>query len=188
MVNRNDRILRAAHEVFLRYGVKRTTMNDIAREAGVARQTLYNAFSNKDEILRALVRDFHRDAIKAAGEHCAKLESVADKLDAVLQHMVLKPYDLINTSPHAREIIEGINVLAREEISASREGYVALLETVLSQDPGYADAARPTPKDVAELVFCAAKGARDYTDSRAELKRVLSTLRTVVCSPVTVPP
>ena len=44
--------------MFSRYGVKRTSMVDLAQEAGVSRQTLYNVFRNKDDVLRALIRAY----------------------------------------------------------------------------------------------------------------------------------
>ena len=50
MNEREKKIIEAAVEVFHRYGVKRASMSDIADEAGVSRQTVYNAFSNKDEL------------------------------------------------------------------------------------------------------------------------------------------
>lgn len=52
------RILDAAVRCAGKMGVRRITMGDIAREAGLARVTLYSHFSTKDEILRtALLRD-----------------------------------------------------------------------------------------------------------------------------------
>ena len=56
MNSRTQNILEAAQIVFARYGVSKTTMSDIAREAGVARQTVYNAFATKNEVLREVVR------------------------------------------------------------------------------------------------------------------------------------
>jgi AcrR family transcriptional regulator len=56
MLDRDQHIVSAAVSVFARYGVSKTTMNDIAVEAGVSRQTLYNAFPGKTELLRAAVR------------------------------------------------------------------------------------------------------------------------------------
>jgi AcrR family transcriptional regulator len=48
-------ILDAAAHCVERYGVRKTTMGDIALKAGVAKATLYNHFRTKDEVLAALV-------------------------------------------------------------------------------------------------------------------------------------
>ena len=53
MKNRDVKIIESALQVFMRYGIRRTTMNDIAAEAGLVRQTLYTAYSSKNEVLRA---------------------------------------------------------------------------------------------------------------------------------------
>lgn len=48
-----ESILEAAHEQFLRTGVRRTSGDDIARRAGVNRATLYRRVGTKHEIVRA---------------------------------------------------------------------------------------------------------------------------------------
>ncbi len=45
-------ILYAALGLFARYGVRRTSMEDIAQEAGLSRAALYQYFRNKEDILR----------------------------------------------------------------------------------------------------------------------------------------
>jgi AcrR family transcriptional regulator len=49
------RILRAAHELFVRHGYGATALQDIADEAGVAVQTIYFTFHNKRTLLKELV-------------------------------------------------------------------------------------------------------------------------------------
>jgi AcrR family transcriptional regulator len=50
-------IVAAATRAFRRYGVARTTVVDIAREAGVSRQTLYNRVGGKDAIIAMVIVD-----------------------------------------------------------------------------------------------------------------------------------
>ncbi|MGW4521830.1 TetR/AcrR family transcriptional regulator [Amycolatopsis sp. NPDC004378] len=45
------RILSAAHDLFVTKGYGRTTIADVAREAGVAPETVYSAFKNKPGLL-----------------------------------------------------------------------------------------------------------------------------------------
>lgn len=44
-------ILRAAHDLFVEHGYGRTTIADIAREAGVSAETIYASFKNKSTLL-----------------------------------------------------------------------------------------------------------------------------------------
>lgn len=46
-----DRILQKAEQLFFRVGVKSVTMDDIARELGVSKKTIYQHFPDKDEIV-----------------------------------------------------------------------------------------------------------------------------------------
>ena len=46
------RIIRAAHDLFISDGYGRTTMAQVAEDAGVAVETVYAAFRNKPELLR----------------------------------------------------------------------------------------------------------------------------------------
>lgn len=48
-------ILAGAARCIARYGTRKTTMGDIAREGGVAKATLYNHFRTKDDVYAALV-------------------------------------------------------------------------------------------------------------------------------------
>ena len=52
---RQEQILRAAAAVMIRQGYDKTTMNDIADEAGVSRGTVYLHFKGKEELFEALL-------------------------------------------------------------------------------------------------------------------------------------
>ena len=101
--------------MFLRYGVKRASMSDIAAEAGVARQTVYNAYANKNEILRGSIRAFGEDAMVTLEAELPQAATLSDKLDLVLSEMVLKPYAFLHFSPNALDLLEGYNDAGRDE-------------------------------------------------------------------------
>lgn len=50
-----DEVIDAARANFLRFGVNRTTMADIARAVGTPRQTLYEYVSSRDEVVDAVL-------------------------------------------------------------------------------------------------------------------------------------
>jgi TetR/AcrR family transcriptional repressor of uid operon len=55
------RILDAAYEQFCRMGIQRSTMEDVARRAGVSRITVYRRFDTKDVLVEHVVRrEFRR--------------------------------------------------------------------------------------------------------------------------------
>ena len=132
MDEREQKIVDAAIAVISRYGVRRTTMNDIASEAGVVRQTLYNVYANKDEVLRATIR-LHADrSLAAIEEACARTPELEDQLDIVFTHLGVKPYDMVHATPHADEIIEGFNTAAKEELVVAEDRFRSAMETLLA--------------------------------------------------------
>lgn len=48
-------IVDAATSIFLRYGFKKTTMEDIARKVGISRQALYLYFQTKEAVFKAVI-------------------------------------------------------------------------------------------------------------------------------------
>ncbi len=51
----DHRIVRAALACYSRFGVRKSTLEDIAREAGLSRATIYRYFPNKDTLLRVVI-------------------------------------------------------------------------------------------------------------------------------------
>lgn len=51
-----DRILHGAQQLFFRYGVKRITMDDIARELGISKKTIYQYFADKNTLVLCFAR------------------------------------------------------------------------------------------------------------------------------------
>src|SRR5690349_4313796 len=74
-----ERILDAALACVARVGYRKTTLDDVAREAGCARATLYRYFPGKQPLLQAVVaREATRvgDELTAAAAACTTLDDV----------------------------------------------------------------------------------------------------------------
>jgi AcrR family transcriptional regulator len=50
-----ERIVATAERIFLRSGFNRVLMDDLARELGMSKKTLYSHFASKEELLRAVL-------------------------------------------------------------------------------------------------------------------------------------
>jgi AcrR family transcriptional regulator len=67
VVDEGDQLLDGARECVLAVGVRRTTVTDVARRAGVSRMTLYRRFPDLEGVLAALMtREFGRLVEQAA--------------------------------------------------------------------------------------------------------------------------
>ena len=56
MNNKDDIIAQGALTQFAKFGLRKTTMQDVADEASISRQTLYNRVPNKDALLRLVAK------------------------------------------------------------------------------------------------------------------------------------
>ncbi|MEO0083640.1 MAG: TetR/AcrR family transcriptional regulator [candidate division WOR-3 bacterium] len=48
-------VLKVAQDIFAKYGLSKTTIEDIAKAAGVGKSSIYYYFKNKDDIFRAVI-------------------------------------------------------------------------------------------------------------------------------------
>jgi AcrR family transcriptional regulator len=78
--DKRQRILLAARKRFRHYGVRKTTMQEIARDAGVAVGTLYLYFKDKDDLLIAGTDEYVTRHRRRAGAILSSGGSAADKL------------------------------------------------------------------------------------------------------------
>jgi AcrR family transcriptional regulator len=78
--DKRPRILEAARKRFRYYGVRKTTMHEIARDAGVAVGTLYLYFKDKDDLLVACTDEYVTRHRRQAEAILASDASAADKL------------------------------------------------------------------------------------------------------------
>ncbi|MBM3674584.1 MAG: TetR/AcrR family transcriptional regulator [Actinobacteria bacterium] len=79
-----ERILDAALVCLARFGVAKTTLDDVAREAGCARATVYRYFASKAALLGAAA-DGERERISAAVDAAgASADTLGDALSAML--------------------------------------------------------------------------------------------------------
>ncbi len=49
-----DRILEKAHDLYMRYGIKSITMDEIAGHLGISKKTIYQSYKDKDELVSAV--------------------------------------------------------------------------------------------------------------------------------------
>lgn len=72
--SRVSAVLDAAVSVFARYGYRKTSMDDVARAAGVSRQGLYLSFANKEELFRRALEHSLSDQLACAIEALSRAQ------------------------------------------------------------------------------------------------------------------
>lgn len=90
-----ERILAKAEELFMRYGIRSITMDDIARDLAMSKKTIYQFFKDKDDLVYQMgVRHFEQDK----SEICQIMQSAGNAIDEV-----------IGMSRHLKNNLKGVN-------------------------------------------------------------------------------
>lgn len=116
-------ILEAAWMAFSTYGFRKTSMDDIAKGAGMSRPALYLHFKNKEAIFRALVAAYYGAAAAGVREALAEPGPLPEQLLAAFQGQAGEGVKMMMSSPHGMELFEITKSVAGEVIA---EGEAAL--------------------------------------------------------------
>src|SRR5580698_6998483 len=103
---RYKRVIRTAEELFKKVGFRAVTMELVAREANVAKATLYSYFKNKDELYVEVCARMARILRGAVEQALIKPDTALDErlADAVVaKHRPV--FTLVRASPHAAELL-----------------------------------------------------------------------------------
>ncbi len=121
------RIPHAARTLFARHGFQRTSMADIAREAGLARATLYLRFPDKRSVFEALVEALVGEALRAADAAWRDGAGLAENLEATVLAKDLALHRLLHATPHGAELLALDASLTRAHAEQLDAGFARLL-------------------------------------------------------------
>ena len=83
-----SRICQAAFACFKRLGVERTTMSDVAREAGITRPTLYKYFRNKSDVLFTAIDREAFGFAQAVVTHARQFATLEERIVETILYVV----------------------------------------------------------------------------------------------------
>ncbi len=129
-----QKILDAAEQRLWHYGFKKTTIDEIASDAGVGKGTVYLYFDGKEEIGLAIVSEYKRRGL----EEVARIaqdpnKSPVQKLTEMLQYPVQYVCQSCRKSPAMQEMITAIKPHIRRHVQPQTEQEYALIAGVLEE-------------------------------------------------------
>lgn len=111
-----DLLLDAAEIIFLRKGVSRSSLEEIAAQAGMTRGALYWHFENKLDLLRAM---HHR--VKAPMDAMFDELTSGEEALAGLKTMCLHVFDKIENDVHARNLFTIMRLRCEDHLCGESE-------------------------------------------------------------------
>ncbi|MBT2368924.1 TetR/AcrR family transcriptional regulator [Streptomyces sp. ISL-10] len=107
VADRLEEVLDATYDCLTRYGVRRTTMDDIATTMGVSRSAVYQYVRSKDDAFRQLAGRLHDQALARARKAAVDQEApCADRIRGVLAAKLDLVLRLSGPSPHTAELLD----------------------------------------------------------------------------------
>ncbi len=149
---RRNRILTAAEELFLRNGLRGTSMEAIARAAGIAKPTLYAYFADKDVVfstLAARVFDSWREMVTR------ELNGSGTAIERIGRALIAKQkayFRLVRTSAHAADFFGENSPLLVVQIAGFEHWLEDMVFAALAAD-GHTE-----PRKYAQILLACAAG------------------------------
>lgn len=172
----------AAVRTFLRYGVRKSTMSDIAAEAGVSRPTLYASYRSKDEVLAAAIRDMSEASLKRAEEAWEACDKLGDKLDAFFEATVIPAFELLQTAVDADDLIGGHNAAGKTAILEAQMAKHKAITGILKPYKAKIEKSGQTVSQLAYFIVMASTGFKYSAQNKDDLLDLLASLRIGVLS------
>ena len=177
---KRDAVYDAASVVFAQYGFRRTTMNDIAKSAGISRPALYLMFENKEDLFQGLAAHRLDQAIDSALSMLQGNGKIADRFLESLLVFEQIFYEPIADSPHGTELMDTSLSLASEIMTKKLARFHAALTKSLSEAEarGQITFARTPmkPRAFVELLFTALNGVKKRALNTAEFRKLVRQL------------
>ncbi len=171
-LKKRARILEAATCLFVRDGLRGTSMEAIAAEAGIAKATLYSAFKNKTKVFEGVAEVVADQLVEVVTTALARSGTVEERVRAGLCAKQELFFDLVYASPHADELLGAKTSYASVCIQAANEKIICAIEKVLKTDKQTARGARIS----AQALFFASIGIADHTEGKAHTLRRIGEL------------
>jgi TetR/AcrR family transcriptional regulator, cholesterol catabolism regulator len=112
-----DTLLSCAFELFLKYGIKSVSMDDISRKMGISKKTIYNFVATKDDLIASVLeKHLQKDACDIKKIYTESTDAV-DEMVNITKHVLtflrtMTPsiiYDLKKYHPQSWEKIETVH-------------------------------------------------------------------------------
>ena len=147
---RRSQILDCAEKLLSHYGAAKTTIGDIAREAGIGIGSVYLEFGSKDEIIGELAVRRHRrvlEAMRRAGERGSYAERLTRALEARIQAL----FELSTQGMHACDLVFCKSAPVKIAYGRFREDEMKFVAELLREGTRAGELDVKQPKLTAEL-------------------------------------
>jgi TetR/AcrR family transcriptional regulator, regulator of autoinduction and epiphytic fitness len=177
-------LLDAAVGVFARFGYRKTSMDDVARAAGVSRQGLYLSFANKEELFRRAVEHSLNGQLGCAIAALRADESLDQRLIAACDAWSGRFVGSLGAG--AADLMCASTALAGATLSQYEWQFERALTEALAASPmaSRCAAASLDIADLARALHATARGLKQSSKTREEFVKGMTAAVRMTCSPL----
>jgi AcrR family transcriptional regulator len=182
---RQQAVLDAAVGVYARYGFRKTSMEEVARAAGVSRQGLYLQFANKEELFRKAVEYVLKSQLKAAVAALSRRDdSLELRLIAACDAWSGRFVGSIGSD--AADLMCASTSLAGETLTHYQAEFELAVTRAIADSPlnEFCTTAGLCPADLARVLHATARGLKQSSASREEFVKGMTVAARMFCSPL----
>jgi AcrR family transcriptional regulator len=133
---KREMLMSAARALFWKHGIRRVSVEEICREAGISRMTFYKHFHDKDAVIQAILEALQREGLEKYRTIMKSENSFAEKVKALVrmkseQTEILSHEFFHDLHRHASPSLvqqmeqihkEGIRLMEKDLIRAQKQG------------------------------------------------------------------
>jgi TetR/AcrR family transcriptional regulator of autoinduction and epiphytic fitness len=182
---RRRKLLETAVSVFTRFGYRKTSMDEVARAAGVSRQGLYLHFSTKEELFSAAVEHTLRSSLEAVARRLGDASlSLERKLALAFDEWVGRFVGMMGAG--ASDLVEASKVLVGPMVAEFDALFVdAVAKTIRASGLMTAyKASGLTARQLADTLYATARGLKYASATREAFVEGMSIAVRALCAPL----
>src|SRR5262249_19456490 len=153
---------------------RKTSIDLIASEAEVAKPTIYAYFADKEALFAGVCEDVVEGVLERAREARDRGKTALERVTGMLSAKFTTSFELIESSPHGRELLDSLEGEAARVVQEADERYLELLigELRASARSGELDLEAKGVKapELARMLMQAAHGAGYLATSVGEFQ------------------
>jgi AcrR family transcriptional regulator len=128
-----DRIIQQAGRLFFQYGVKSTSMDEVASSLGISKRTIYENFRDKEDLLLSYLKQVCEDRKKTVQELMERFDNVVEVFLHIMEIHKTATFANIKFYEDIYRYYPNVDAFLKEESHKANEFFVQFLKKGVEQ-------------------------------------------------------
>ena len=180
MTETEKQILDATIVLVSTFGMRKTSVGDIAERAALSRQTVYNLFANKDEIYRAAIEYLGEQWRAKARSGLEDANTLSEQIDVIFDVFTIDAFKFSRSKPDARDMFAEAHQVSGNVMQKFFKANCEVIADVLRPHEAKLQRNGLSVDQFADQIETACRGYKRDARSLKHLKELLATQKQLV--------